>query len=109
MIPRTGLSLGVPIRGINSPVVTAVCGDQIEHIRRASHVEPTQELSPLAQLELACARGLTIAELCSQYKNQWWADMHLSGGDILGPYPDRPQALAAEHEWLLAHHIPYSC
>lgn len=44
-------------------------------IQRASHVEPTED-------------------------RQWTADMSPSGGPVLGPYPLRQQALAAELDWL---------
>jgi hypothetical protein len=44
-------------------------------IRRASHVEPTDD-------------------------GQWTADLAPVGGPMLGPYPVRSEALAAEREWL---------
>ena len=47
-------------------------------IRRASHVEPD-------------ANG------------QWLADLSPSEGPILGPFPRRSDALAAESKWILAH------
>ena len=47
----------------------------ITEIRRASHVEPTAKM-------------------------QWQADMSLSGGEVLGPYDTRSEALAAEIDWL---------
>ena len=43
-------------------------------VRRASHVEP-------------CGNG-------------WTADMKPMGGEVLGPFRLRSQALAAEREWL---------
>ncbi|MCR9293647.1 MAG: hypothetical protein NXI32_13065 [bacterium] len=46
-------------------------------IRRASHVEPTQE-------------------------GQWAADLAPVCGPVLGPYPRRSQALEAERAWLEA-------
>lgn len=49
-------------------------------IRRASHVEP--------------APG-----------GAWTADMSPSGGPMLGPFPLRKDALAAEVAWLREHHI----
>jgi hypothetical protein len=45
-------------------------------IRRASHVEPTAD-------------------------GQWTADLSPLGGQILGPYPLRSAALAAEEEWIM--------
>jgi hypothetical protein len=47
-------------------------------ITRASHVEPN-------------ADGL------------WLADLTPMDGPVLGPYPRRSEALAAEHAWLEAH------
>jgi hypothetical protein len=44
-------------------------------IRRASQVEPTAD-------------------------GQWTADLALSGGPVLGPFPTRRAALAAEVAWL---------
>jgi hypothetical protein len=50
-------------------------------IRRASHVEPTEE-------------------------GQWTADMAPVQGPVLGPFPTRGEALAAEKAWLLTAGIP---
>ena len=47
-------------------------------IRRASHVEP-------------------------DVKGQWLADLIPIDGPILGPFPRRSDALAAESKWILAH------
>lgn len=47
-------------------------------VRRASHVEPTDD-------------------------GQWTADMGPMQGPVLGPYRLRGEALAAEVEWLRAH------
>jgi hypothetical protein len=44
-------------------------------IRRASHVEPTDN-------------------------GQWTADLSPLGGPVLGPYPLRSSALTAEEEWI---------
>jgi hypothetical protein len=51
------------------------------HIRRASLVEPD-------------AAGL------------WWADLKPVGGPVLGPYPRRSEALAAEQAWLESYWLP---
>jgi hypothetical protein len=47
-------------------------------IRRASHVEPTEQ-------------------------GQWQADLSPVGGPVLGPFMLRSEALAAEVEWLRRH------
>ena len=44
-------------------------------ISRASHVEPDTS-------------------------GQWWADLRVSGGPELGPFPHRSEALAAERRWI---------
>jgi hypothetical protein len=49
-------------------------------ITRASHVEPNQNGS-------------------------WTADLSPVGGPLLGPYPLRSEALAAERRWLTAHRL----
>ena len=36
----------------------------------------------------------------------WTADMNPSGGPVLGPYPLRSDALAAERAWLTANLLP---
>ena len=47
-------------------------------ISRASHVEPDQQ-------------------------GRWWADMWPVGGDVLGPFGTRSEALIAEQAWLETH------
>ncbi len=47
-------------------------------IKRGSHVEPDPE-------------------------GNWFADLAPVNGPVLGPFPNRSQALQAEQEWLLAH------
>jgi hypothetical protein len=44
-------------------------------IRRASHVEPTED-------------------------GRWTADLSPVDGPLMGPFPSRSTALQAEHEWL---------
>jgi hypothetical protein len=36
---------------------------------------------------------------------QWWADLALSGGPVLGPFRRRSEALAAEVGWLERHRL----
>lgn len=47
-------------------------------ISRASHVEPDQQ-------------------------GRWWADMSPVGGDVLGPFGTRSEALISEQAWLETH------
>ena len=39
-------------------------------------------------------------------QGQWWADLGPVAGPRLGPFPKRQQALTAEADWLIAHHLP---
>jgi hypothetical protein len=64
--------------------VRCVYGEELDlrelgqlRITRASHVEPDAE-------------------------GYWWADMGPSGGQVLGPFRNRTEALQAEREWLAA-------
>ena len=50
-------------------------------VARASHVEP-------------------------QPAGGWTADLNPSGGPVLGPFPLRSDALAAEHAWLTENLLP---
>jgi hypothetical protein len=66
-------------------VVRCVYGEEIDlsalgnpAISRASHVEPDQQ-------------------------GRWWADMGPVEGPLLGPFPNRGEALAAEQAWLETH------
>jgi hypothetical protein len=36
---------------------------------------------------------------------QWWADLALSGGPVIGPFRLRSEALAAEVGWLERHRL----
>lgn len=59
--------------------------------------------------ELADLRGLLgehrtrRASLVEPLGDGWVADMRLSGGPVLGPFPSRALALAEEVDWLIAH------
>jgi len=52
-------------------------------IRRASHVEPSDD-------------------------GRWLADLGPVGGPVLGPFDLRTEALAAEHTWLEVHWLSHS-
>ena len=67
--------------------VTAIYAEELDlaalgplHIARASHVEPDK-------------------------RGRWTADLGPAGGPVLGPFPLRSAALAAEHAWLVAHRL----
>lgn len=127
VIPLTGLASGQnPARGLNTRITTEVLsslGSQ-HTLRRASHVEPTSELSRGAiawlyavkpetcRLDSPCfnapPQSLAAFEQClqEQYPTAWWADLIRSVGPVLGPFPDNYAALAAEETWLHENHIP---
>lgn len=85
--------------------MTAAIGDQT--IRRASNVEPTDELSEAAFS--AASRRLyphRDTAFMALPQGKWWADLLPVGGPVLGPFDKRQEALDAETEWLRAHNIP---
>ena len=64
------------------------------------HCLYSEELD-LPQLgSLAIARGSHVEPDSS---GQWTADMSPVHGPVLGPFPSRSDALAAERQWLEAH------
>lgn len=129
IITRTGQA-----RGLVGPMVDKVTKQLGQRTtRRASHVEPTEELSQAAicwlrprhfpdmQITVRHSGKSTsyIAEhakfwrdvrtqLQSRFPDAWWADMAPScpGGLVLGPFTTNTEALAAERAWLLDHDIP---
>ncbi len=72
---------GGTVRCVYAEVIDLSCLG-IPSIRRASHVE-------------ADDRGA------------WWADLSPVGGPVLGPFPARTPALAAEQAWLEAHWLSH--
>ena len=64
------------------------------------HCLYSEELD-LPQLgSLAIARGSHVEPTAA---GQWTADMSPVHGPVLGPFPSRSDALAAERQWLEAH------
>lgn len=122
-------------RAVYSPVTDGILrnlGGEFS-TRRASHVEPTEELSTAAVIWLRkyqlvkepyiSADTITPELTAALYKEllrqlpqgKWWADMTPLNpdapvldpiGPVLGPFDDRDTALAAEVKWLKAHNIP---
>lgn len=73
-----------------SGIVRCIYGEAIDlaaigevNITRASHVEPTHD-------------------------GNWLADLSPVDGPVLGPFPIRSDALAAESAWLSEHWLPSS-
>jgi hypothetical protein len=109
---------GTTARHIHSDELTAMTaelGDQT--IRRASNVEPTSELSPLAVLTALGgeppkdAANYAVSHATTEsYRERlpaaWWADMYPVGGPVLGPFGTRQLALDEEVKWLREHNIP---
>jgi hypothetical protein len=118
------LSATGQVRGLYGPLVdkiTKALGTQ--EITRASHVEPTGELSDEAVVWLFSAvgpyGGTPLPESFAPYPEpqgirnrkqlpqaMWWADMLPVQGPVLGPFHNREDALAGEEVWLHAHNIP---
>ena len=58
------------------------------------------ELLSLGRHEVTRASHVEPSDLCGE--TVWTADMSPSGGTLLGPFPRRQEALAAEIDWLNA-------
>jgi len=109
IITKTGQA-----RGLLGPLVgkiTKQLGQQT--IRRASHVEVTDDLTENAKRVLyhdhVAGAGLPVHQFLSQLPtNAFWADMSPchAVGLVLGPFDTREDALAAEEAWLIANGIP---
>ena len=70
--------------------------------RRASRIVPQNVLLRLLfRLLRSCVSDDSrCAQWTRRWPCQWLADMALTGGPVLGPFPTRPQAIAAEVDWL---------
>jgi len=116
LVSRTGVA-----RAVYDPKVHQLLSAVgTPEIRRASHVEPTAELSDKAvelllrqqqpPLDAYPADLVTTPYLLTGLRQRlpsaWWADCSPSSGPVLGPFTDRDAALQAETEWLHANHIP---
>lgn len=120
-------------RAVYSPVTDGILrglGGEFS-TRRASNVEPTEELSdsavcwlwqhgfhvalgePCTDEGVAAAVAMSpdaivAATVRPQLPRKWWADMRPLNpdGPVLGPYDDRDTALAEEVKYLKEHNIP---
>lgn len=93
-------------------------------VRRASHVEPTSELRPMAckwladkaDAKLICGGPRYIEydevkfkqDMLQAFPNSWWADLTPVDGPVFGPFDTNTEALAAELQWLDEHGAPVS-
>ncbi|MCE9553853.1 MAG: hypothetical protein K8T91_10835 [Planctomycetes bacterium] len=59
-----------------------------------------EEIDLAALGSLAVTRGSHVEPNAN---GAWCADLAPVGGPVLGPFPNRSQALAAEQDWLAAH------
>jgi hypothetical protein len=59
------------------------------------------DLNRLGMLKIA--RGSLVEPTID---GQWTADLFPVNGPVLGPFPSRRKALAAERQWLEAHWLP---
>ena len=57
--------------------------------------DETIDLAALGHLEIARASHVEPDE-----SGRWWADLRVSGGPELGPFPHRSEALTAERRWI---------
>jgi len=67
-------------------------------IKRASHVEPYNEMPHTATAIIAA--DVTRGKTPPPKPNDWFSDLTVSGGPVAGPFPTRDAALKYEREWL---------
>ena len=103
------------LRGIYSPELQTIAETLGPvQIRRASHVEPSTELSLEAHaavvqraVEIGSSPDSDILLRALDTPGRWWADMTpVTPNLVLGPFWTRDEALAAESAWLAEHNIP---
>jgi hypothetical protein len=70
--------------------------------RRASRVEPSESLCPVA-VQWLLQRGTD-----SLREGDWWADLLPVQGPVLGPFETRDAAVAAELVWLQDQQYPFA-
>jgi hypothetical protein len=109
---RISIPLSGGPRAIHSPEAAAVLKQLgATETRRASHVEPTSEIS-LEAINWMIANGHESAFLMTEVSrdqlpaDKWWADMLPVRGPVLGPFDTREEALREEVVWLNANGIP---
>lgn len=91
--------------------ITDSVSDKSE-LHRASHLEPTEELSKAALHWLRDNYADTDLRTCTDMHSVrerlprgWWADLSPMNGGVLGPFASKPEAAAAEETWLLANNL----
>ena len=93
------------LRFLAVPQLQPLSGLGRAEMRRASHIVPQSTvLRVLFRLLRSCVPDDSrCAEWTRRWRCQWLADLRISDGPILGPFPVRHQALAAELDWLTQH------
>jgi hypothetical protein len=73
--------------------------------RRASHIVPENSVLRwlFRLLRRLCRDGGAVATFTRRWPCSWQVNLRPSGGPVLGPFPLRTDALAAEVAWLEAH------
>jgi len=101
------------VRAVYSPETDSILKQLgATETRRASHVEPTPELSDSARrhvwenYEGEIEGTMTETAEAVLPEDKWWADMLPVGGPVLGPFDNREQALDAETQWLSDNNVP---
>jgi hypothetical protein len=102
----------VKIRFDRDGTARTIYGEEIDltklgtvELRRASHVDPTAELTAKARTWLLDKYEEINDHLASASPGKacWWADMMPMNGPVLGPFDTRSDALAAEVAWIDEH------
>lgn len=93
------------LRFVTSPELLTLAQLGPTKTRRASRVVPQNViLRVLFRLLRSCVSDDSrCAGWTRRWRCRWLADLGISGGPVLGPYPRREQALAAEVDWLHTH------
>lgn len=73
--------------------------------RRVSHVVPQNQLLRLVFriLRTCVTDDSRCAAWTRRWRCRWLADLRISAGPVLGPFPNRQQAIAAEIDWFTRH------
>lgn len=80
-----------------------------QEIKRASHIEPTHDLTEDALVFLHQERLPHLIfdreEIRKRLPKGFWADLIPSNGPVMGPFTRRSEAIDAELKWLNANNL----
>jgi hypothetical protein len=71
-----------------------------------SHAHRPASRSGRKEIDLATLGSPSVSRVShveSDQQGRWWADLSPVGGNVLGPFTNRSEALAAEQAWLEMH------